>query len=317
MKTYNIVIIGSGPAGLTAAIYAARSEFVPLVIKGVSAGGQLMITNDVENFPGFHEGIMGPQLIENMTTQAERFGTQFHSGSVQSIQVPDDPIKEGFIITLTDETQIKARSIIIATGARARLLPLPAVDALMGHGVSACATCDGFFYKGKKVIVVGGGDSAAEEALFLTRFAEKVYMVHRRDQLRASRIMADRVAANNKIEVLWNSVLADIYDIEKGKVTGVRLKDTKTDEERDMDIDGVFFGIGHIPATEFLHGVVDLNEKKYIIVSDHSRTSVEGIFAAGDCVDALYQQAITSAGMGCAAAIDAGNWLAENGISDS
>jgi len=300
-----VIILGSGPAGLTAAIYAARAGWEPLLVEGPEPGGQLTITTDVENYPGFAEPVQGPQLMQTMRQQAERFGTRFIRSYAKSVDLSRRPFK----VELEEET-LECLALIIATGASARWLGLESERKLRGKGVSACATCDAFFFRGKKVVVVGGGDSAIEEAIFLTKFAEKVYVVHRRDQLRASKIMQKRAFENPKIDFIWNSVVEDILDVEQGRVTAVKLRNVKTNELSEMPIDGVFLAIGHKPNTEFLAGQLELDEKGFIICKDcSSRTSVEGVFAAGDVMDPLYKQAVTAAGTGCRAAIDCDHYL--------
>lgn len=310
MDVRDVIIIGSGPAGYTAAVYAARAGLAPVVIAGaVTAGGALMNTTEVENFPGFVEGIMGPELMENMQKQAERFGAEV---------LYDDAVR----LDLSGETKVveigsgqvfAARAVILATGSAYRELGLPEEKTLSGHGVSWCATCDGFFFRGQEIVVVGGGDSAVEEATFLTRFAAKVTMVHRRDELRASKIMADRALNDPKIEFAWNSQVVAVHGTDK--VTGVRLRDTVTGDERDLDVTGVFVAIGHIPRNELLVGQVDLDESGYVLTGGAGRrgtaTNIEGVFACGDLVDHTYRQAITAAGSGCAAALDAQHFLAE------
>lgn len=301
-----VIILGSGPAGLTAAIYAARADLDPLVLEGPQPGGQLTITTDVENYPGFVEPIRGVELVEAMKRQAERFGARFTAGGVKSVDLTHRP----FVVT-TEETTLECLSLIVATGASARRLGLESERKLMGRGVSACATCDAFFFRGKKVIVVGGGDSAMEEAIFLTKFAEKVTIVHRRDQLRASKIMQKRAFDNPKIDFIWNSVVDDILDVEKGKVIGVRLRNVKSNNLTELPIDGVFLAVGHDPNTGFLRGQVELDPKGFILCQGgSSRTSVEGVFAAGDVIDPVYKQAVTAAGSGCRAAIDCDRYLA-------
>ncbi|MCR4278889.1 MAG: thioredoxin-disulfide reductase [bacterium] len=305
--SHNLIIIGSGPAGWTAAIYAARAELKPLLFEGSEPGGQLITTTDVENFPGFPEGVLGPELMEKCKTQAKRFGTEIISEVVDSVDFSTRPFK----VTAKGETY-EANSIIISTGASARRLGLESEKKLYGKGVSACATCDGFFFKGKNVIVVGGGDSAMEESGFLTKFASKVTIVHRRDAFRASKIMQERVLANPKIDVIWNSDVIDILGVEDGKVTGVRLKDMVTGEEREMPIDGVFAAIGHDPNTKMFQGKLEMDERGYLVTNpDSTATKIPGVFAAGDVQDSKYRQAITAAGTGCMAALEAERFLSE------
>ncbi len=300
----DVIIIGSGPAGLTAGVYTARANLKPLLIEGVMAGGQLMLTTEVENFPGFRNGIMGPELMAEMRAQAERFGAQIVQGDVTSVDLGSRP----FTVT-ADDTGYRARTLIISTGASARLLGLPAETSLMGHGVSTCATCDGYFFRGRPIAVVGGGDSALEEAIFLTKFASQVTLVHRRQALRASKIMQDKAHANPKIAFAWNSVVQDITDTSKGEVTGMVLRDLLTNELRTIPVDGVFVAIGHTPNTSLFVGQIDLDENGYIKTHDGTRTSVAGVFACGDVQDHKYRQAITAAGTGCMAAIDAERFL--------
>jgi thioredoxin reductase (NADPH) len=300
----NVTIIGSGPAGLTAALYAARANLKPLLIEGLEAGGQLMMTTMVENYPGFRDGIMGPELMADMRAQAERFGTEILQGNVTSIELTRCPFK----IEVSDRI-IYSESLIIATGASARLLGFPAERALMGHGVSTCATCDGFFFRGKPIAVVGGGDSAMEEAIFLTKFASKVTVVHRRDTLRASKIMQDKAFANPKIEFAWNSEVEDVLDVNKGVVTSIVLRDNVTDKRTELPVEGVFVAIGHTPNTGLFKGQLAMDSNGYIVTTNGTKTSVPGVFAAGDVQDHVYRQAITAAGSGCMAAIDAERYL--------
>jgi thioredoxin reductase (NADPH) len=303
----NVVIIGSGCAGLTAAIYAGRANLNPLVVRGHEAGGQLTLTTLVENFPGFPKGVQGPELIELMQKQAEEFGAEFLEGNVTRVDLSKRP----FILEMGKET-METQTLIVATGASARLLGLDSERELLGHGVSTCATCDGYFYRGKEVVVVGGGDTAAEDALFLTRYAKQVNVVHRRDELRASKIMQKRMLDNKVINPVWNTVVTEVLDTEKGEVTGVRLKNVKTGEEAVKECDGLFIAIGHSPNTELFKGQLELNDVGYLVTHDGSRTNVPGVFAAGDCRDHVYRQAVTAAGTGCMAAIDAERFLAEN-----
>ncbi|HLA67702.1 MAG TPA: thioredoxin-disulfide reductase [Acidimicrobiia bacterium] len=297
-----LIIIGSGPAGLTAAVYAARADLSPLMIEGVGAGGQLMLTTDVENYPGFPDGVMGPELMGLFRKQAERFGTRIVTSDVSRVDFSTRP----FGVWVGDD-EYRADSIIISTGASARWLGIPGEERLRGHGVSACATCDGFFFKEREIIVVGGGDSAMEEALFLTKFASKVTVVHRRDEFRASKIMATRVLEHPKIEVMWNSTVTEILG-DTG-VTGVRVSNVASGDVSEVPVEGVFMAIGHDPNTALFDGVLELDEKGYLTTFGNTSTSVKGVFAAGDVVDHTYRQAITAAGMGCAAAIDAERWL--------
>jgi thioredoxin reductase (NADPH) len=299
----NVIIIGSGPAGLTAAVYAARANLSPLLIEGWQSGGQLTTTTEVENYPGFAKGIMGPELMKEMRAQAERFGTEFLTGEVTAVDVTQQP----FTITVDAEQTIHTKTVIIATGASAIQIGVKNEARLTGHGVSTCATCDGFFFKGKELIVVGGGDSAMEEATFLTKFATKVSIVHRRDKLRASKIMQDRAVKNEKITFVWNSVVEDILG--NDVVTGVRLKNLVTGKTTDMPCAGVFVAIGHRPNTALFAGQITMDEKGYIRPETGTATSVSGVFAAGDVQDSVYRQAVTAAGSGCMAAIDAERFL--------
>jgi thioredoxin reductase (NADPH) len=300
----DVVIIGTGPAGLTAALYAARASLSPLVIEGLESGGQLMLTTMVENWPGFREGIMGPDLMAEMRAQAERFGAQIVSGHVSRVDTGTHPFTIHY-----EETTVRANSLIIATGASARLLGLPSERTLMGHGVSTCATCDGYFYRNRPIAVVGGGDTAMEEAIYLTRFASSVTVVHRRDKLRASKVMQDKAMANPKIAWRWNTEIERVTDEAKGEVTGLVLRDSQTGERSELAVDGVFVAIGHTPNTSLFAGQLEMDANGYLITRDGSKTSVPGVFAAGDVQDHKYRQAITAAGSGCMAAIDAQHFL--------
>jgi len=301
----NVVVIGSGPAGYTAALYAARADLEPLVLKGLDAGGQLMLTTEVENYPGFADGVMGPELMDQMEKQAQRFGAEILAVSVTEVDLSARP----FLIKAGDQTW-GARTVIVATGATARWLDIPGEAQLRGRGVSACATCDGFFFRDRELIVVGGGDTAAEEALFLTKFASKVTLVHRRDELRASKVMQDRVFAHEKIEVVWDTVLEEILGDDA--VTGVRVRNVQTGAEHTIATDGVFVAIGHDPATELFGDQLAVDDEGYLVVDEPStETSVPGVFAAGDVTDHTYRQAVTAAGQGCKAAIDAERFLVE------
>jgi len=300
--TERLVIIGSGPAGLTAAIYGARAGLQPLMIEGSVAGGQLMLTTDVENYPGFPDGILGPEMMQLFRQQAERFETRFITSDVTRVDFSERP----FGIWVGDD-EYRADTVIISTGASARWLEVPGEESLRGHGVSACATCDGFFFREKEIVVVGGGDSALEEALFLTKFSSKVTVVHRRDEFRASNIMAQRVMDHPKIEVRWDTVVEEVLG--DGTVSGVRFRNVKTDQMEDFPIEGVFVAIGHDPNTSLFKGLLDLNEKGYLETFENTATSIPGVFGAGDVVDFTYRQAVTAAGSGCQAAIDAERWL--------
>jgi thioredoxin reductase (NADPH) len=299
----NLIVIGSGPAGFTAALYAARANLEPLVLKGMEAGGQLMLTTDVENYPGFADGILGPELMDQMEKQAARFGSEILPVHVTRVDLSQRP----FGVWAGDQ-EWRARTVVIATGATARWLDVPGEQHLRGRGVSACATCDGFFFRDRELIVVGGGDSAMEEATFLTKFASKVTIVHRRDEFRASKIMQERALANPKIEVAWNREIVEILGDDA--VTGVRVRDTVTGETEERSTDGVFMAIGHTPNTELFGEWLDLDPEGYVVVQEpRTRTSVEGVFAAGDVTDRVYRQAVTAAGQGCKAAMDAERFL--------
>jgi thioredoxin reductase (NADPH) len=301
----DMVILGSGPAGLTAAIYAARSNVIPLVLEGLQPGGQLTITTDVENFPGFAEPIDGPDLMDAMKAQAVRVGAEI----IPDVALEADLSHRPFTVKTNTGLEIKARTMVIATGATAKWLGLPSEFALTNKGVSACATCDGFFFRGKDVVVIGGGDTAIEEAMYLSRLCKSVTVIHRRDTLRASKIMADRALKNEKIAFIWDSAVKEILDPAAGKVTGVRVHNLKTDEERLLPTDGVFVAIGHKPNTELFQGQLDLDDNGYICITTGSRTGIPGVFAAGDVHDTVYRQAVTAAGMGCMAALDAARFL--------
>lgn len=304
----NVIIIGSGPAGLTAALYAARANLAPLVIEGLESGGQLMMTTMVENFPGYKDGIMGPDLMGEMRAQSERFGAEIVSGHVTAVDLRSTP----FAVQMNGETE-QTRSLIISTGASAKLLGLSSERTLMGHGVSTCATCDGYFFREKPIVVVGGGDSALEEAIFLTKFASHVTVVHRRERLRASKIMQDKAFGNPKISFEWNSELAEIKDVEQGFVTGVVLRSLQNGDAKELLAEGVFIAIGHTPNTSLFRGQLELDANGYIEVGRGSRTTVSGVFACGDVQDHVYRQAITAAGSGCMAAIDAERYLESEG----
>jgi thioredoxin reductase (NADPH) len=304
----NVVIIGSGCAGNTAAIYTARANLKPLVISGHEAGGQLSLTSLVENFPGFPEGINGPELVENMRKQAQNFGAEYLAGNV----VEADLSKRPFRLNVEGEW-IETRTLIVASGASARWLGLENEQKLIGHGVSSCATCDGFFYRGRKIMVIGGGDSAMEEANFLSRFGSEVTLVHRREEFRASKIMLDRAHANPKIKFLLNTVVDDVYDVSQGVVTGVRLRNVKTNEAWDQEVDGFFLAIGHVPNTKVFKGQIETDAEGYILSKGGARTSVTGVYHAGDVQDRSYRQAITAAGAGCMAAIEVERFLEAEG----
>ena len=309
-ESYNVVIMGSGPAGLTAALYAARANLEPLVFEGPEAGGQLTTTTDVENFPGFPEGIMGPELMDLMREQSERFGAQCVQKAVTAVDFSERPFRVS-----TGDEQILASTFIISSGATARMLGLPSERELVGYGVSTCATCDGFFFRDKELVVVGGGDSAMEESIFLTKFATRVTVVHRRDKLRASVIMQQRARENEKIDFIWNGVVEDVLGSREDGVTGVRIKDVVTGESYVKECEGMFVAIGHTPNSEIFRGQLDMDDNGYLITNNGtSETSVAGVFAAGDIQDTRYKQAITAAGSGCMAAMDAERFIEEHGL---
>lgn len=301
-ESRQVVIVGSGPAGLTAAVYAARANLAPLVIEGFEAGGQLMLTTDVENYPGFVDGIMGPELMEQMRKQAARFGTEYVAENATSVDLSKPPFE-----IVAGDRSVRAGTVIIATGAEAKMLDVPGERRLLGHGVSTCATCDGFFFRDQELVVVGGGDSAVEEALFLTKFASKLTVVHRRDTLRASKILQERAFSNPKIEFRWDSVVTEVLG--DGKLEGVALANAKTGEASKLEASGLFVAIGHLPNTSLFEGQLELNDGYIVTQPGDTQTSVPGVFAAGDVVDFKYRQAVTAAGMGCMAAIDAERYL--------
>lgn len=306
-----VMILGTGPAGLTAAIYLARANMEPLIIEGTQPGGQLTMTTEVENFPGFPDGVMGPELMDNMRKQAERFGAEFKNGWVEKVDFSQRPFK----VTVTGMGEVETEAVIISTGASAKLLGIPGEQENMGRGVGTCATCDGFFYRGKKVIVVGGGDSAMEEANFLTKFATEVRIVNRREELRASKIMQDRARANGKIA--WSLNQTPVEVVADGKVTGLKVRNNETGQEEVLETDGIFIAIGHRPNTEFLNGQVETDETGYIVVKPGTtETNIPGVFACGDVQDHKYRQAITAAGTGCMAALDCERFLEGNAVHD-
>jgi thioredoxin reductase (NADPH) len=308
MDEREVIIVGSGPAGLTAAIYTARANLSPLLFEGLQRGGQLMLTTEVENYPGFPEGVMGPQLMMAMREQAERFGTALVQADVTRLDLAARP----FEVEADGEIH-RARAVIVSTGAKARLLGIPGERELMGHGVSTCATCDGAFFREKEIGIVGGGDSAIEEAIFLTRFGRRVRVFHRRHELRASKIMQDRALRNERIEMVWNTVLIEVIGDDSGRVRAVRTRNVETGAEAEVQLDGLFVAIGHVPNTEVFRGQLECDADGYILTHRGTRTSVEGVFACGDVQDRVYRQAITAAGTGCMAAIDCERWLESHG----
>jgi thioredoxin reductase (NADPH) len=305
---HELLIIGGGPSAYTAALYAARGDLEPFVIEGYARGGQLMITSDVDNYPGFRDGILGPALMEEMRAQAERFGTVYETADVTRVEFSRDPLAEPHVVEVGDERHL-AHAVIVATGATARQLGVPGEQFLQGRGVSYCAVCDGAFFRDRRVVIVGGGDSAMEEATFLAKFASEVIVVHRRAELRASKIMQDRARANPKIRWVLNAVVEEVLGEEHGKVVGVRVRDVDSGETQELETDGVFVAIGHDPTTGLFEGILDMDDAGYLITHDGTATNVPGVFAAGDVVDHVYRQAITAAGMGCMAALDAERWL--------
>ena len=310
MADRKVVIIGSGPAGLTAALYAARANLSPLLVEGLEQGGQLMLTTAVENFPGFRAGIQGPQLMEEMRAQAAHFGTEFVQGDVTKVDIRARP----FTVNLADDRKVTTDTLIIATGASARWLEIGSDKTLSGRGVSTCATCDGYFFREKPIGVVGGGDSAMEEAIYLARLASRVTVIHRRDTLRASKIMQDKAFKNPKIDFVWNAEVEDVKDVSRGQVTGVVIRDIKTQQTRELPLEGLFIAIGHTPNTALFRGQLQLDDNGYIVTHTGTKTSVPGVFAAGDVQDHVYRQAVTAAGTGCMAALDAERYL--EGIPD-
>ena len=310
-ETYDVVIVGSGPAGYTAALYAARANLDTLVFQGFEVGGQLMLTSDVENYPGYRDGVMGPDMMDDFEAQAARFGAKMRPENVERVDLSERPFK---VWAEGEEEPVLARSVVIATGAKAKWLGLPGEQRLRGRGVSGCATCDGFFFKDKRVAVVGGGDTAMEEALFLTKFAAEVLLIHRRDQFRASKIMLDRARKNPKITFLTDTVIQDVLG--ENSVEGIRTKNLKSEEEREIEVEGFFAAIGHAPATGLFKGQVEMDEGGYVLQKEHTMTSVPGVFAAGDVSDKRYRQAVTAAGDGSRAAIDAERWLEEQGEAE-
>ena len=301
----DVIVIGSGCAGLTAALYSARANLKPLVIEGWEAGGQLSLTTTVENYPGFPEGVMGPDLIQKMKEQAAKFGAEYRTGSVSAADLSVKP----FRITVDEQETLETKVLILANGASARMLGLESEKKLMGHGLSTCATCDGFFFRGKKVMVVGGGDSAMEESTFLSKFAASVTVIHRRDQFRASKIMLERARRNEKIKFIMDTIVEDIHDASRGQVTGVKLRNVNSAQTSELETDGVFLAIGHRPNTEVFKGQIEMDPDGYVVTRDHIHTNVEGVFAAGDVQDRVFRQAVTAAGSGCMAAIAAEKWL--------